>query len=119
MFIIIIVICMMKVIFFIFQSYVLTQVVTYLSPALLYMYGKWFLSPEFINKLFFRGSILGITFVTTFLLRSYGRSINPKYITFYQDLINAKTEYSTDNKVCNINALDYLNFLKYLLYFNN
>jgi len=82
------------------QSYVLTQIATYLSPALLYMYGKWLLSPEFVNKLFLRGSLFGITLITTFLLRSYGRAANPKYTAFYQDLINAKLEYSVDNKVC-------------------
>jgi len=79
-------------------SYVLTQIATYLSPALLYMYGKWLLSPEFVNKLFLRGSLFGITLITTFLLRSYGRAANPKYTAFYQDLINAKLEYSVDNK---------------------
>lgn len=86
--------------FIFLQSYVLTQVATYLSPALLYMYGKCFLSPEFANKLVFRGSILGITLITAFFLRSYGRAINPKYKAFHQDLINAKLEYSTENKVC-------------------
>lgn len=69
------------------------------------MYGKWLLNPEFVNKLFFRGSLLGITLATTFLLRSYGRAINPKYKAFYQDLSNAKTDYSIDNKVCNANQL--------------
>jgi hypothetical protein len=66
------------------------------------MYGKWLLSPDFINKLFFRGSILGITLVTTFLLRSYGRAINPKYRAFYEDLIKAQLEYSTNNQVCDL-----------------
>ncbi|XP_022169326.1 protein ABHD16A isoform X1 [Myzus persicae] len=79
-------------------TYIVSQVATYLSPALLYMYGKWLLSPEFVNKLFFRGSILGITLMTTFILRSYGRAINPKYKAFHKDLINAKLDYSTDNK---------------------
>lgn len=73
------------------------------------MYGKWFISPDFINKLFFRGSILGITLVTTLLLRSYGRAANPKYKAFHQDLINAKLEYSVDNKVCNTNTSIFFN----------
>lgn len=73
------------------------------------MYGKWFISPDFINKLFFRGSILGITLVTTLLLRSYGRAANPKYKAFHQDLINAKLEYSVDNKVCNTNISIFFN----------
>lgn len=63
------------------------------------MYGKCLLSPEFINKLFFRGSIFGLTLMTTFILRSYGRAINPNYKAFHKDLINAKMDYSTDNKV--------------------
>lgn len=63
------------------------------------MYGKWLLSPEFMNKLVFRGSILSVTLITAFILRSYGRAINPKYKAFHQDLINAKLEYSADNKV--------------------
>lgn len=63
------------------------------------MYGKWLFSPEFANKLVFRGSILGITLMTAFILRSYGRAINPKYKAFHQDLINAKLEYSVENKV--------------------
>jgi len=63
------------------------------------MYGKLLLNPEFVNKLFFRGSILGITLMTTFILRSYGRALNPKYIAFHKDLLNAKLDYSTDNKV--------------------
>lgn len=37
--------------------------------------------------------------MTTFILRSYGRAINPKYQAFYNDLLNAKLDYSTDNKV--------------------
>lgn len=65
------------------------------------MYGKWLLSPDFITKLFFRGSILGITLVAAFLLRSYGRATNPIYKAFYQDLLNAQLQYSADNKVCN------------------
>lgn len=69
------------------------------------MYGKWFLSPDFINKVLFRGSILGVTLITTFILRSYGRAINPVYKAFHQDLIKANLEYSIDNKVCNINNL--------------
>lgn len=85
---------------FLLQSYVVTQMATYLSPALLYMYSKWILSPEFVNKLFFRGSLVGVTLLTAYLLRSYGRAANPKYKAFYQDLMNAKIEYSIDNKVC-------------------
>lgn len=64
------------------------------------MYGKWFLSQDFINKLLFRGSILGVTLMTTFILRSYGRAINPVYNAFHRDLIKANLEYSIDNKVC-------------------
>lgn len=75
------------------------------------MYGKWLLSPEFINKLFFRGSILGVSLITTFLLRSYGRAANPKYQAFHQDLINAKLEYSVDNKVCNTNISNCFNLI--------
>jgi len=93
---------------FFLQSYVVTQVATYLSPALLYMYRKWLLSPEFVNKLFFRGSLLCVTLLTAFLLRSYGRAANPKYKAFYQDLMNAKTEYSIDNKV---RIMSYVNIL--------
>lgn len=74
------------------------------------MYGKWLLSPDFINKLLFRGSILGITLATTFLLRSYGRATNPKYKAFYQDLIKAQLEYSTDNKVCNKKHIEFFKF---------
>ncbi|VVC28750.1 Alpha/beta hydrolase fold-1,Alpha/Beta hydrolase fold [Cinara cedri] len=79
-------------------SYIFTRIATYCSPALLFMYGKCFLNPEFINQVFFHGSIAGITLITTFLLRSYGRAINPKYKVFYQDLKNAQLEYSTNNK---------------------
>lgn len=64
------------------------------------MYGKCLLNPEFVNQLFFHGSIAGITLLTTFLLRSYGRAINPKYKVFYQDLKSAQLEYSINNKVC-------------------
>lgn len=63
------------------------------------MYGKLLLSPDYVNKLLFRGSILGLTLITTFLLRSYGRALNPKYKAFHQDLVNAKLEYTTENKV--------------------
>lgn len=79
------------------------------------MYGKWLLSPEFVNKLFFRGSVLGVTLITTFILRSYGRAINPKYKAFYQDLINAKLEYSTYNKVCMI-IVTLLKFIVFVFY---
>lgn len=89
------------------QSYVVTQMATYLSPVLLYMYGKWLLSPECVNKLFFRGSLVGVTLVTAFLLRSYGRAANPKYKAFYQDLMNATVENSIDNKV-RIMEINYL-----------
>lgn len=67
------------------------------------MYGKWLLNPEFVNKLFFRGSVLGVTLVTTFFLRSYGRAINPKYKAFHQDFAKAKLDYSSNNQVCYIN----------------
>lgn len=96
------------IIFFLLQSYILSRVATYLSPALLYMYGKWLLNPEFVNKLFFRGSILGVTLISTFLLRSYGRAINPKYKAFHQDLVKAKLEYSVNNKVCITNLIVFI-----------
>lgn len=79
------------------------------------MYGKWLLSPDFINKLFFRGSILGITLVTTLLLRSYGRAINPKYRAFHQDLIQAQLEYSSNNKVCD--NIEKCNFILQIISF--
>ncbi|XP_050429357.1 phosphatidylserine lipase ABHD16A [Adelges cooleyi] len=85
----------------ILTTYMLTRVATYLSPVLIYFYGRSLISgisPEFIYKLVFRGSILGATLMTSFLLRSYGRAINPKYKAFHQDLINAKSEYTTANQ---------------------
>lgn len=84
---------------------------TYLSPALLYMYGKWLISPDFVNKLFFRGSLLGLTLITTFILRSYGRAINPKYKAFHQDLINAKLDYTSENKVSMKNYIKLFYFI--------
>lgn len=80
------------------------------------MYGKWFLNPEFTNKVFYRGSLLGITLLTTFLLRSYGRAMNPKYKAFHKDLINATLDYSIDNKVCNILAINSFNFSSNILF---
>lgn len=83
------------------------------------MYGKWLINPEFVHKLFFRGSIFGLTLVTTILLRSYGRAANPKYQAFYKDLINANLEYSVDNKVCNTNTSNFFNnSCIYFKYFN-
>ncbi|XP_050535509.1 phosphatidylserine lipase ABHD16A [Daktulosphaira vitifoliae] len=81
-----------------FTSYVITRVVTYLSPIIFYYYGKSLFSLDLINKIIFRGSVLSVTLITSLLLRSYGRSMNPKYQTFYRDLSCAQLEYSNANQ---------------------